>query len=199
MKTTKASTNANTYKEYLEQREKELQEEVEFWHRAWKDTRAENAALKERVAELEAERDGLQDRVVDLEECVWDINGYAWVADTENAALQDALEEAKRKLEESVSLSAMNELEGMLQRAEAERDAIQADGEELLEENKALTLEKADLIREKHAAESRAELAECFLDMTHDVIDAAASVARGSGDYKGQMEYLAEVAKHFKL
>ena len=127
MKTTKASTNANTYKEYLEQREKELQEEVEFWHRAWKDTRAENAALKERVAELEAERDGLQDRVVDLEECVWDINGYAWVADTENAALQDALEEAKHKLEESVSLSAMNELEGMLQRAEAERDALEAE------------------------------------------------------------------------
>ena len=53
MKTTKASTNANTYKEYLEQREKELQEEVEFWHRAWKDTRAENAALKSRIAELE--------------------------------------------------------------------------------------------------------------------------------------------------
>ena len=111
----------------MEQREKELQEEVEFWHRAWKDTRAENEALKERVAELEAERDGLQDRVVDLEECVWDINGYAWVADTENAALQDALEEAKHKLEESVSLSAMNELEGMLQRAEAERDALEAE------------------------------------------------------------------------
>ena len=81
----------------------------------------------------------------------------------------------------------------------AERDAIQADGEELLEENKALTLEKADLIREKHAAESRAELAECFLDMTHDAIDAAASVARVSGDYKGQIEYLAEVAKRFEL
>ena len=53
MKTTKASTNATTYEEYLEQREKELQEEVEFWHRAWKDTRAENAALKSRIAELE--------------------------------------------------------------------------------------------------------------------------------------------------
>lgn len=46
MKTTKASTNATTYGEYLEQREKELQEEVEFWHRAWKDTRTENEALK---------------------------------------------------------------------------------------------------------------------------------------------------------
>ena len=43
----------DTYQEYLEQREKELQEEVEFWHRAWKDTRAENEALKSRVAELE--------------------------------------------------------------------------------------------------------------------------------------------------
>lgn len=60
MKTTKASTNATTYGEYLEQREKELQEDVEFWHRAWKDTRAENAALKARVAELEAERDELE-------------------------------------------------------------------------------------------------------------------------------------------
>lgn len=37
----------------MEQREKELQEDVEFWHRAWKDTRAENAALKSRIAELE--------------------------------------------------------------------------------------------------------------------------------------------------
>lgn len=78
--------------------------------------------LKARIAELEAERDTLKDRVVDLEECVWDINGYAWVVDTENAGLQDRLEKAKRKLEESVSLSAMNELEGMLAKAEAERD-----------------------------------------------------------------------------
>lgn len=53
MKTTKASTNANTYKEYLEQREKELQEEVEFWHGAWKDMYKENAALKARVNKLE--------------------------------------------------------------------------------------------------------------------------------------------------
>ena len=60
MKTTKASTNANTYNEYLEQREKELQEEVEFWHRAWKDTRAENAALKARVNELEASKEALE-------------------------------------------------------------------------------------------------------------------------------------------
>ena len=52
MKTTKASTNTTTYGEYLEQREKELQEEVEFWHRAWKDTRDENAALKARIADL---------------------------------------------------------------------------------------------------------------------------------------------------
>lgn len=61
MKTTKASTNATTYGEYLEQREKELQEEVEFWHRAWKDTRAENAALKKRANELEARKDRLRD------------------------------------------------------------------------------------------------------------------------------------------
>lgn len=48
MKTTKASTNATTYEEYLEQREKELQEDVEFWHRAWKDTKEECEALKAR-------------------------------------------------------------------------------------------------------------------------------------------------------
>ena len=53
MKNTKASTNAPTYQEYLEQREKELQEEVKFWHRAWRGTRAENAELKARIAELE--------------------------------------------------------------------------------------------------------------------------------------------------
>ena len=81
----------------------------------------------------------------------------------------------------------------------AERDAIQADGEELLEENKALTLEKADLIREKHAAESRAELAEGFLDLTHSAIINALEGAQLGGDYKGQMEYLAEGAKRFEL
>lgn len=79
--------------------------------------------LQARIAELEAERDALKDRVVDLEECVWDINGYAWVVDTENAALEERLAKAKRKLEESVPLSAMNELEGMLAKAEAARDA----------------------------------------------------------------------------
>lgn len=77
MKTTKASTNATTYGEYLEQREKELQEEVEFWHRAWKDTRAENAALKKRVNELETRKDRLRaegfklhDYALELEEQV---------------------------------------------------------------------------------------------------------------------------------
>ena len=40
----------DTYQGYLEQREKELQEEVEFWHRAWKDMRAENEALKARCS-----------------------------------------------------------------------------------------------------------------------------------------------------
>ena len=78
--------------------------------------------LKANIAELEAERDTLKDRVIDLEECVWDINGYAWVVDTENAALEERLAKAKRKLEESVPLSAMNELEGMLAKAEAEQD-----------------------------------------------------------------------------
>ena len=36
------------------------------------------------------------------------------------------------------------ELKARVAELEAERDAIQADGEELLEENKALTLEKAE-------------------------------------------------------
>lgn len=81
----------------------------------------------------------------------------------------------------------------------AERDAIQADGEELLEENKALTLEKADLIREKHAAESRAELAECFLDLTHSAIINALEGAQLGGDYKGNMGALVEVVQRYKL
>ena len=85
--------------------------------------------LQARVTELEAERDALKDRVVDLEECVWDINGYAWVADTENAALQASLEKAQRKLEESVSLAAMNELERMFKSVEAERDALKEEVE----------------------------------------------------------------------
>ena len=93
----------------------------------------------------------------------------------------------------------MDELEARIAALEAERDAIQADGEELLEENKALTLEKADLIREKHAAESRAELAECFLLSLQTEIDVVSSSAMISGDYKGQMDYLAEVAKRFEL
>ena len=85
--------------------------------------------LKSRVAGLEAERDALKDRVVDLEECVWDINGYAYVTDMENAALQASLEKAKRKLEESVSLTAMNELERMFKSVEAERDALKEEVE----------------------------------------------------------------------
>lgn len=93
----------------------------------------------------------------------------------------------------------VDELEARIAALEAERDAIQADGEELLEENKALTLEKADLIREKHAAESRAELAECFLLSLQTEIDVVSSSAMISGDYKGQMDYLAEVAKRFEL
>lgn len=37
------------------------------------------------------------------------------------------------------------------------------------------------------------------LEAARDAIDAAASVARGSGDYKGQIKYLAEAAKRFEL
>ena len=85
--------------------------------------------LQARITGLEAERDALKDRVVDLEECVWDINGYAYVTDMENAALQASLEKAKRKLEESVSLTAMNELERMFKSVEAERDALKEEVE----------------------------------------------------------------------
>ena len=110
------------------------------------------------------------------------------------ARLVDELEASKEALEaENAALKAR------IAALEAERDAIQADGEELLEENKALTLEKADLIREKHAAESRAELAECFLLSLQTEIDVVSSSAMISGDYKGQMDYLAEVAKRFEL
>ena len=113
-----------------------------------------------------------------------------------NKAANAAVEHACELLQ---AARLVDELEARIAALEAERDAIQADGEELLEENKALTLEKADLIREKHAAESRAELAECFLLSLQTEIDVVSSSAMISGDYKGQMDYLAEVAKRFEL
>ena len=98
MKTTKASTSANTYsantyKEYLEQREKELQEEVEFWHRAWKDTRAENAALKARVNELEASKEALEK---DVERLAGAFRKAYWTC--------EVLKTDKKELEEEVFL-----------------------------------------------------------------------------------------------
>lgn len=53
MKTAKTSINATTYEEYLEQREKELMEERDYWASAWHAMYKENAALKSRIAELE--------------------------------------------------------------------------------------------------------------------------------------------------
>ena len=146
------------------------------------------------LARQEANVTALLARIDELENLYHkSLEAYAEERKEHEAALE--VEEKRRWALEDEN----NELQARVAELEAARDAIQADGEELLEENKALTLEKANLIREKHAAESRAELAECFLDMTHDAIDAAASVARVSGDYKGQMEYLAEVVKRFEL
>ena len=102
MKTTKASTNANTYGEYLAQREKELQEEVEFWHRAWKDTRAENAALKARIAELEAKNDTIKDTCFKLYD-------YALELEERETHLENLLKHAR---EDVVELEAdMNTLQ----------------------------------------------------------------------------------------
>ena len=117
---------------------------------------------------------------------------YAHLNKAANAAVEHAcaLFEAARLVDD---------LKARIAELKAERDAIQADGEELLEENKALTFERADLIREKHAAESRAELAECFLNMTHDAIINALEGAQLGGDYKGNMEALVEVVQRFEL
>ncbi len=117
---------------------------------------------------------------------------YAHLNKAANAAVEHALE-----LVQAARL--VDDLKARIAELKAERDAIQADGEELLEENKALTFERADLIREKHAAESRAELAECFLNMTHDAIINALEGAQLGGDYKGNMEALVEVVQHFEL
>ncbi|WP_302817032.1 hypothetical protein [Selenomonas flueggei] len=93
MKTTKASTNTTTYGEYLEQREKELQEDVEFWHRAWKDTRAENAALKSRIAELETLALYLDKQ-----------------SDTKTALIGQIIDDLAQKEEENEALKAENAL-----------------------------------------------------------------------------------------
>ena len=93
MKTTKASTNATTYGEYLEKREKELQEDVEFWHRAWKDTRAENAALKARVANLVEDCDALERRLGDVRADRDEWRHCNAMLQDENAALKERVAE----------------------------------------------------------------------------------------------------------
>lgn len=97
MKTTKASTNANTYKEYLEQREKELQEEVEFWHRAWKDTRAENAALKSRIADLEKLVNELEARKDRLRDEGFKLHDYALELEEQVELLDSLLRQAREE------------------------------------------------------------------------------------------------------
>lgn len=44
-----------------------------------------------------------------------------------------------------------------------------------------------EIIREKHAVAHRADLAECFLDLTHSAISNALEGAQLGGDYKGNM------------
>lgn len=162
----------------LEQQCKRQEEAIKDLVKGWDEWKEENAALKTRIAELEAERDALQDRVVDLEECVWDINGYAWVADTENAALEEQLAKAKRKLEESVPLSAMNELEGMLAKAEEERDALKARVEALEAEREKEEKEEILIPRElyKHFVQ-RGQ----FLWERIDQLEAELAAARSYG------------------
>lgn len=99
MKNTKASTNATTYEEYLEQREKELQEDVEFWHRAWKDTRAENAALKSRIAELEKLALYLDKQSDAKTALIGQIIDDLAQKEEENAALKERVAVAKMRLE----------------------------------------------------------------------------------------------------
>ena len=117
---------------------------------------------------------------------------YAQLNKAANAAVEHACE-----LLQAARL--VDDLKARIAELEAERDAIQADGEEMLKENKALTLEKADLIREKHAVAHRADLAECFLDLTHSAISNALKGAQLGGDYKGNMGALVEVVQRYKL
>lgn len=97
MKTTKASTNANTYKEYLEQREKELQEEVGLWHRAWKDTRAENATLKSRIADLEKLVNELEARKDRLRDEGFKLHDYALELEEQVELLESLLRQAREE------------------------------------------------------------------------------------------------------
>ena len=97
MKTTKASTNANTYKEYLEQREKELQEEVGLWHRAWKDTRAENATLKSRIADLEKLVKELEARKDRLRDEGFKLHDYALELEEQVELLESLLRQAREE------------------------------------------------------------------------------------------------------
>ena len=97
MKTTKASTNATTYGEYLERREKELQEEVELWHRAWKDTRAENAALKSRIADLEKLVNELEARKDRLRDEGFKLHDYALELEEQVELLESLLRHAREE------------------------------------------------------------------------------------------------------
>lgn len=56
-----------------------------------------------------------------------------------------------------------------------------------------------EIIREKHAVAHRADLAECFLDLTHSAISNALEGAQLGGDYKGNMGALVEVVQRYKL
>jgi hypothetical protein len=67
MKTTKASTNATTYEEYLKLREEELMEERDHWIKAWKDMYKENAELKARVTVAEMGLEELENYGKELE------------------------------------------------------------------------------------------------------------------------------------
>lgn len=167
-------------KDALERRLGDVQADRDEWRHCHAMLQDENAELKARVAELEN---------------LYQKRGEAYEEERKEHEAALEVEEKRRWALEDV----INELFERIEELGAARDAIQADGEELLEENKALMLEKADLIREKHAAESRAELAECFLLSLQTEIDVVSSSAMISGDYKGQMDYLAEVAKRFEL
>ena len=67
MKTTKASTNATTYEEYLKLREEELMEDRDHWIKAWKDMYKENAELKARVTVAEMGLEELENYGKELE------------------------------------------------------------------------------------------------------------------------------------
>ena len=84
---------------------------------------------------------------------------------------------------------------------QAERlvNELQAEGEELLEENKKLLLEKASLKEKNAMMRSHIDLVETYLEMLQDSITNAMTGARIGGDYKSNMEWLVETAKKYKL